>query len=232
MQLYLKRILIVMLLVVMLAFSTVGCAKYALIKKETRSSIFFEQDQKSVQVDIKKFIDIRPKEEKEGLTARTKKILSFASSDKDFKENIDEAITQRMKAKLEEKGFFTYFSTSERPKKYILEGEIKHFQVVMRLPNTTFVPYLGTAATIITKDEFNIAVSIKATLRDAQTNKILFTQVFDASRDLNLPTGILNLARFKRGISYRFKLLDKALDDVLEQIAQEINIAIQNEMPS
>lgn len=229
MEYYLKIKKSFMLLnfILILTICLSGCAKYALTDKENMPQ--FEQQKRRVSIGIKDFIDKRPKEEKEGLTERTKKILSFATKDSDFKEKIDKAIIQRIKLKLHQKGFCSDIITAERGEDYILEGEIRHFQAVMRLPNTTFVPYLGTAATVITKDEFNIAVSIKATLKDAKNNKILFSEVFDASDDLNLSTGLLNLARFKRGINYRFKALDEALESILAEIAQKTQISIQNQ---
>lgn len=225
---YSKKISILCLISFLASF-IIGCSKYTLISQKYNTFSLFKQER--VQIYINKFVDSRPREEKKGLTKQTKKILSFATKDSDFKEKIDEAVTKRIKFKLEEEGFYADISTvnSSEKKSYILEGEIKHFQVTMRLPNTTFVPYLGTAATIITKDEFNVAMSITATLKDAENNKILFSQLFDVSEDVNVPTGPLNLDRFKRGVNYRLKLLDEALAKVIEQMAQKINTALVQE---
>lgn len=281
---YSKKIFIPCLISFLVSF-LIGCSKYTLLDPKYNTFSSFKQER--VQIYINKFVDIRPREEQKGLTKQTKKILSFATKDADFKEKIDEAVTKRIKFKLEEKGLYadissdkTYYSdidhrkggvfalgetkgedmprdeqalrqgrtttqdkqvttlparnirigpNSSSNKTYILNGEIRHFQVTMRLPNTTFVPYLGTAATIITKDEFNVVVSITATLKDAENNKILFSQLFDASEDVNVPTGPLNLNRFKRGINYRLKLLDEALDKVIEPMAQKINTALVQE---
>lgn len=223
-----KKILAVYALSFLMPLIT-GCAKYTLLNQ--KDIIYPPFEQKKIEISISKFVDDRPEEEKKGLTKRTRKILSFATKDNDFKEKINEAVTQRVKFKLEESGFYADILANNNfgDKRYILEGEIKHFQVTMRLPNTTFVPYLGTAATLITKDEFNVAISIKAIFKDAKSDKILFSQLFDASENVNVPTGPLNINRFARGISYRFKLLDSALNNVAELIVQKITAVLSQE---
>lgn len=229
-----KKLVFIVTLVVIAANLLAGCAKYTLINSKVprTSAPYFGRESKKKLITIKQFIDTRPEEERKGLTERTKKILSFATSDKLFKESIDTAITQRIKNKIELSGF-NAVSIKSLPysagSRYILSGEIRHFQAVMRLPNISVVPYLGTAASVITKDEFNIAVTIKAALKDIATEKVLFDQDFQLSKDIALPTGFFNLARFKRGLNYKAKLLDLALDDVLEQIIEKTVLSIEQE---
>lgn len=228
MRFYSKKIFTVCAFSFLVSFLS-GCAKYSFLNQNKPTFALFEQ--KEIEIYINEFSDVRPTEEKKGLTKQTKKILSFASKDSDFKEKISDAVTQRIRLKLEENGFHAAVLTNNipGPKRYILEGEIEHFQVVMRLPNTTFIPYLGTVATIITKDEFNVVGSVKVNLKDAENNKVLFSQLFDASEDINLSTGPLNVNRFGRGINYRFKLLDEALNNIAEQIAQKTKTVLAQE---
>ncbi len=235
---YPKKNLVVFGLILALMVLISGCAKHALIDEEMKYSLLFEEEKREILIGVKKFTDVRSKEEREGLidVLKKKKILSLATKDSDFKEKVDRGVTHRVKTRLEEEGIRSVVLHDKsfiqsKGHKYVLEGEIRHFWAVLRLPNTTFVPYLGTAATIITKDEFNVIVEIEATLRDTKNNKVLFSEVFDASEDLQLSTGILNFNRFfKRGLNYRIKLLDKALDDICEQIAKKVELAINEEM--
>ncbi len=233
-----KKIFVVPVLILALIVLISGCSKHALIDEEMKHSLLFEQEKGKILIGVKKFTDIRSKEEREGLLdiLKRKKILSLATKDSDFKEKVDRGITHRVKTKLEEEGIRSVVLDDKsfikgKDHKYILEGEIRHFWAVLRLPNTTFVPYLGVAATVITKDEFNVVVEIEATLRDTRNNKVLFSEAFDASEDLQLSTGILNFNRFfKRGLNYRIKLLDKALDDICEQIAKKAELTINEEL--
>lgn len=228
-----KKFVFIVTLAFMAAGLLAGCAKYTLISNKVPRpcALYFGGESKKIII-IKRFTDTRPEEEKKGLTKRTKKILSFATSDKLFKESIDTAITQRIKNKIELSGF-NVVSIKSLPypagSRYVLSGEIRHFQAVMRWPNISVVPYLGTAASVITKDEFNIVVAIKASLKDIAAEKVLFDQNFQLSKDIDLPAGFLNLARFKRGLNYKAKLLDLALDDVLEQITEKATFAIEQE---
>ncbi len=238
MQPYPKKNFIAPVLILALMALVSGCAKHALIDEEMKHSLLFEQEKGKILIGVKKFTDIRSEEEREGLLdiLKKKKILSLATKDSDFKEKVDRGITHRVKTKLEEGGIRCVILDDKsfiqsKGHKYILEGEIRHFWAVLRLPNTTFVPYLGVAATVITKDEFNVVVVIEATLRDTQNNKVLFNEVFDASEDLHLSTGILNFNRFfKRGLNYRIKLLDKALDDICEQIVRKAKLTMEEEL--
>ncbi|MFH1856320.1 MAG: hypothetical protein ABH836_03695 [Candidatus Omnitrophota bacterium] len=232
MSVILKRNFSLTFILLMWCILLCSCAKYNLLKESRYPCCFAKEEMDSRIIYINKFIDNRPVEEKKGLAKKSNRILSFATKDSDFKEQIDEAITNRIQNKLMAEKVPSVLSSYETSTEgnYVLKGEIEHFQIVMKLPNTTFVPYLGTAATVITKDEFDIAVSIKAVLKNGSTGDVLFSRIFDASKDINLPTGILNLARFKRGINYRFQMLDDALEDVLKQIAQEIKNSLKNEV--
>lgn len=238
MQAYHKKIFVFSVLILVLIILISGCSKHAIIDEEMKYSILFEEEKRDILIGVKKFSDVRSKEEREGLidVLKKKKILSLATKDSDFKEKVDRGVTHRVKTRLEEEGIRSIVLHDKsfiqsKGHKYVLEGEIRHFWAVLRLPNTTFVPYLGVAATVITKDEFNVIVEIEATLRDVENNKVLFSEVFDASEDLQLSTGILNFNRFfKRGLNYRIKLLDKALDNICEQIVEKVELAIGEEM--
>lgn len=91
------------------------------------------------------------------------------------------------------------------------------------------MPYLGTVSSLWTSDEFITAVTIQAKLLRVKDNQIIFDKPFTISEDLKLKTGPLNLARWGRGLDYKLKLLDLALQNVLKQIKEEVINTIKTE---
>ncbi|MFH1046661.1 MAG: hypothetical protein V1727_06855 [Candidatus Omnitrophota bacterium] len=161
------------------------------------------------------FTDERPKQEREGVKG---KLLTFSSKDANFTQPVPLAVEEILSEELHNAGFSIVAQGGDA--QYTVSGAIKHFQVIMSPAKITFLPYLATVASLWTKDEFTLALSIYIQLRDAQQNTLI-DKTFDVSEEMKLPTGLLSLARYARGTDYKLKLLDEALKDAIEQIKEE-----------
>lgn len=193
-----------------------GCVRHQIgydLKKEYGQPIY-----KSV-VALSEFIDQRPEEERIG---KSKEFLAFSSKDKHFTQPVHQAIAKKLKEELIAGGVRIVSDSNNIDTDYRLSGDVVHFQTVVKLPKTTVVPYLGTVSSLWTSDEFVTAVAIQAQLWRREDNRVIFDKLFTVSEDLKLKTGPLNLARFGRGLGYKLKLLDLALENVLKQIKTEV----------
>lgn len=207
---------------VLFTFLLYGCARHTIgydVKKEFDQPVY-----KSIVV-VGQFSDERPEEERLGI--KNKELLVFCSTDKHFTSTVAQAVSEKLKEELTAGGVKAVLGNSYEGADYLLSGKIVHFQTITKLPKTTVVPYLGTVSSFWTKDEFITAVSISAQLVRLKDDEIIFDKSFDVSEELKLKTGPLNLARFERGLDYKLKLLDLALEDVLKQIRSEVIIAIK-----
>ncbi len=212
-----KKISILSLALVFLA----GCAtaphtvKYEIEPPE-------EKIEKDIVISVLAFADKRPLEEKEGLKG---KLLIFSTRDKNFAQPPATLISQQLTRELVAYGFKAEdVSTQEEvgATDCRIEGELLHFQAVIKLNKATFIPYLGNITTLWAKDEFVITVSMRVKLFLKDFDEPIFDEEFDVSEDLKLPTGLLNLARYKRGLRHRLKLLDLATGEVLAKVRQRI----------
>ncbi len=192
-----------------------GCAAHQIgyeVKKECQEPIC-----KSI-LALTLFSDERPEQEH---TGKGNEFLAFSSTDKSFTKPVDWAINEKLKEELTAGGIKVILDTEATEADYQLSGQILHFQTVTKLPKTTIVPYLGTASSLWTSDEFITAVTIQAKLVKLKDNSVIFDKPFTISEDLKLKTGPLNLSRYGRGLDYKLKLLDTALENVLGQIKEE-----------
>lgn len=174
------------------------------------------------EISILPFDDERPKEEHKGLSG---KLLTFSSKDAHFDKKVAQAIEEILNQELANVGFSI---TEGEPCDYKISGSVKHFQAIIAPAKITFLPYLGPLSTLWAKDDFTIALSIYIKMAD-QRKQTLIDKVFDVSEDMELPTGLLNLARYSRGFNYKLKLLDEALRDVIRQIRDEVVAKVKNE---
>lgn len=164
---------------------------------------------------ISAFTDERPEEERTGVKG---KMLKFSSKDAHFNQPVAVAIQEILAEELSNSGFSIV--EQEQAADYNISGSVRHFQAIMAPAKITFLPYLGSVSTLWAKDDFTIALSIYIKMSDRAENQVI-DRVFDVSQDLDLPTGLLNLARYSRGFNYKLKLLDEALKDVMTQIRDE-----------
>ena len=194
-----------------------------------------EKIEKDIGIAVLAFADKRPPEEREGLKG---KLLIFSTKDKDFAQPPAIMISQYLTKELMAYGFkakttgiinvaptisrASSATTIQEPTDYRIEGELLHFQVVIKLNKATFIPYLGNITTLWAKDEFVITVSMRVKLFIKNSDEPIFDEEFAVSEDLKLPTGLLNLARYKRGLRHKLKVLDLATGEVLAKVRQRI----------
>lgn len=200
-----------------------GCAAHQIgyeVKKECQEPIC-----KSI-LALTQFSDVRPQEEHSG---QGNEFLAFSSTDKSFTKPVDGAVTEKLKEDLTAGGIKVVLDGEVVDAGYQLSGQILHFQTVTKLPKTTVVPYLGTVSSLWTSDEFITAVTIQAKLVRVRDNQVIFDKPFTISEDLKLKTGPLNLGRYGRGLDYKLKLLDTALENVLGQIKNDVIIILKEE---
>lgn len=178
--------------------------------------------EKDVSIAVLAFADKRPLEEKEGLKG---KLLIFSTRDKDFAQKPAIMISQHLTKELGAWGLRAedVFTPEEAgTADYRIEGELLHFQAVIKLNKATFIPYLGTITTLWAKDEFVIILSVRVKLFIKNSDEPIFDEEFDISEDLKLPTGLLNLARYKRGLRHKLKVLDLATGEVLAKVRKRV----------
>ena len=178
--------------------------------------------ERDIAISVLTFTDKRPQEEKKGLKGQ---LMVFSTKDKDFAQPPATLVSQQLTKELAACGFKAEdASTLEEIETadYRIEGKLLHFQEVIKLHKATFIPYLGNVATLWVKDKFVIAVSMRIKLFQGDEKEPIFDEEFDVSEDLELPTGLLNLARYKRGLRHRLKLLDLATEEVLTRIRKRI----------
>ncbi len=181
-----------------------------------------EKIEKDIGIAVLAFTDKRPSEEKEGLKG---KLLIFSTRDKNFAQPPAIMIPQHLTKELVAWGLRAEdVSTREEAgtADYRVEGELLHFQAVIKLNKATFIPYLGNITTLWAKDEFVITLSMRVKLFLKNSDEPIFDEEFDVSEDLKLPTGLLNLARYKRGLRHKLKVLDLATGEVLAKVRERI----------
>lgn len=210
----------VLMLFVILSFLVSGCAShshvigYDVIKAPPPR-------QNLGKLHILPFSDERPKEERQGGKG---KLLIFKSKDAHFNKPVIAAIGEILSKELNGAGFSVV--KEKASPRYRISGSVKHFQAIMSPAKITFLPYLGSVATLWAKDEFTVALSIYIKMTKDET-EMLIDKTFDVSEDMKLPTGLLSLARYSRGFNYKLKLLDAALKDVMEQIREEVLVKVK-----
>jgi len=173
------------------------------------------------KVYILPFADERPEEERRGAKGE---LLTFSSRDAHFSKKVPQAIEEVLRGELNNAGFSVVEEKGSPD--YRLAGTVKHFQAIVSPAKITFLPYLGSLATLWAKDDFTIALSIYVKMTNPG-GRILIDKTFDVSQDMKLPTGLLNLARYSRGFNYKTKLLDEALKDVMGQIRDETKATVK-----
>ncbi len=171
--------------------------------------------EKPFTISVLTFTDKRPMEEREGLKGE---FLVFSTKDKDFAQPPAVLISQQLTRELMAYGF----KVKQEPTDYRLEGELLHFQEVIKLNKSTLIPYLGNVFTLWAKDKFVIALSMRVKLFPENSDEPIFDEEFNVDKNLKLPTGLLNLARYKRGLRHRLKLLDIATKEVLGKVRNRI----------
>ncbi len=181
---------------------------------------------KPLTISVLTFADKRPNEERKGLKGE---LLVFSTKDKDFAQPpallISQQLTKELMAygfKAETTGVINVAPTIQEPTDYRLEGELLHFQEVIKLNKSTLIPYLGNVITLWAKDKFVIVLSMRVKLFSENSAEPLFDEEFNVDKNLKLPTGILNLARYKRGLRHRLKLLDLATKEVLGKVCHRV----------
>jgi len=169
--------------------------------------------------------DLRPEEERRD---KSEKFLAFSSKDKHFDESVSDALTRSIVDEFRANGLDAFIlpEKKEMGSDFVLSGKIRHFQVIVKLPNTTVVPYLSTVASLWSSDQYSTAVTLHIELTDKNGN-VLINEEFNISEELKLKTGPLNVARVGRGMQYKLKLLDIALKDVVFQIAEQARTNIE-----
>ena len=191
--------------------------------------------EKPFTISVLTFTDKRPREEREGLKGE---FLVFSTKDKDFTQPPAVLISQQLTRELMAYGFkaettgvinvaptiskASFATTMQEPTDYRLEGELLHFQEVIKLNKSTLIPYLGNVFTLWAKDKFVIALSVRVKLFPENSEEPIFDEEFNVDKNLKLPTGLLNLARYKRGLRHRLKLLDIATKEVLGKVRNRI----------
>ena len=178
--------------------------------------------EKPFTISVLTFTDKRPREEREGLKGE---FLVFSTKDKDFAQPPAVLISQQLTRELMAYGLKTENVSHQEEAKltdYRLEGELLHFQEVIKLNKSTLIPYLGNVFTLWAKDKFVIALSMRVKLFPENSDEPIFDEEFNVDKNLKLPTGILNLARYKRGLRHRLKLLDIATKEVLGKVRNRI----------
>ncbi len=162
------------------------------------------------------FDDERPEPERKGAKA---KLLTFSSKDAHFSKAVPEAVKEILSAELDSAGFSVV--EKEEDCDWKISGSVKHFQAIMAPAKITFLPYLGPVSTLWARDDFTIALSI-AIKMTGKKDTILIDKPFRVCEDMEIRTGLLNLARYSHGFNYKLKLLDEALKDVIGQIRREV----------
>jgi len=180
--------------------------------------------EKPFTISVLTFTDKRPLEEREGLKGE---FLVFSTKDKDFAQPPAVLISRQLTSELmayglKAKGRASSATTIQEPTDYRIEGELLHFQEVIKLNKSTLIPYLGNVITLWAKDKFVIALSMRVKLFPENSDEPIFDEEFSVDKNLKLPTGLLNLARYKRGLRHRLKLLDIATKEVLSKVRQRI----------
>ena len=179
--------------------------------------------EKPFTISVLTFTDKRPREEREGLKGE---FLVFSTKDKDFTQPPAVLISQQLTRELMAYGFKAettgVINSAQEPTDYRLEGELLHFQEVIKLNKSTLIPYLGNVFTLWAKDKFVIALSVRVKLFPENSDEAIFDEEFNVDKNLKLPTGLLNLARYKRGLRHRLKLLDIATKEVLSKVRNRI----------
>lgn len=187
--------------------------------------------EKPFTISVLTFTDKRPREEREGLKGE---LLVFSTKDKDFAQPPVVLISQQLTKELTAYGFkaettgvintapTTGRAISATTTDYRVEGELLHFQEVIKLNKSTLIPYLGSVITLWAKDKFVIALSMRVKLFPENSDEPIFDEEFNLDKNLKLPTGLLNLARYKRGLRHRLKLLDIATKEVLGKVRQRV----------
>ena len=179
--------------------------------------------EKPFAISVLTFTDKRPREEREGLKGE---FLVFSTKDKDFAQPPAVLISQQLTRELVAYGFkaetTNAINPAQEPTDYRLEGELLHFQEVIKLNKSTLIPYLGNVFTLWAKDKFVIALSVRVKLFPENSDEAIFDEEFNVDKNLKLPTGLLNLARYKRGLRHRLKLLDIATKEVLGKVRNRI----------
>lgn len=173
------------------------------------------------KVYILTFADERPEEERRGVKG---KLLSFSSRDAHFSKKVPQAIEEALRGELDNAGFSVVEEKGSSD--YTVAGAVRHFQAIMSPAKITFLPYLGSLSTLWAKDDFTIALSIYVKMANPG-GRVLIDKTFDVSQDLKLPTGLLSLARYSRGVNFKLKLLDEALKDVMGQIRDEAKATVK-----
>ena len=179
--------------------------------------------EKPFTISVLTFTDKRPREEREGLKGE---FLVFSTKDKDFTQPPAVLISQQLTRELVAYGFkaetTNAINSAQEHTDYRLEGELLHFQEVIKLNKSTLIPYLGNVFTLWAKDKFVIALSVRVKLFPENSEEPIFDEEFNVDKNLKLPTGLLNLARYKRGLRHRLKLLDIATKEVLGKVRNRI----------
>jgi hypothetical protein len=209
-----KKLFLILVCLILLC----GCSKHA-IKYNIEDPVV-KWDKKHV-LAIRDFKDVRPIEEREG---EVDEFLEFASKDKHFKQPITKTLDDALKQEFSDVAIYVLDFEDDNPRAchYIISGEIKHFQVILKLPKTSVVPYLKTVASIWTKDQFAIAIELDVTLYDNLSGKKILEKTYSFNENQKLPTGLFSLARYKRGFNYKLKLLDKAFCEVVKEVRNDV----------
>jgi hypothetical protein len=209
-----KKLFLIFIFLILLC----GCSKHA-IKYDIEDPAV-KWDKRHV-LAIKDFKDVRPIEEREG---EVDEFLEFASKDKHFKQPITQSLDEALKQEFADVDIYALDFEDDNPKAshFIISGEIKHFQAIVKLPKTSVVPYLKTVASIWTKDQFAIVIELDVSLYDNLTGKKILENTYTFNENKKLPTGLFSLARYKRGFNYKLKLLDAAFCDVIKEVRNDV----------
>lgn len=191
---------------------------YTIYQAEKAQEVVYEPIYKSI-LALDEFSDERPEEEHKGLKDR--ELMVFGSTDKNFHQPVSQLIAEKLKEELEKNGVKVVFGSESKNAAYRLSSRILHFQAVAKMPKSSIIPYLGAVTSLWNKDQFSANINIQAHLVKVKDHVVIFDRPFTVSEDQELKTGLLNLARFTRGLDYQLKLLDLALSNVLAQIKTE-----------